>query len=97
MLNSGDPVDIHVSAISTCRLNAVRGVIGKSTDRKSDGSVLDLRNAYPCDIPFTEVGETSKSLPPASAAASSTAASSELTTWRYSYNLRTSLKMRNFA
>ena len=38
MLNSGDPVDIRVSAFSACRLKPVRGAEGKTTDRKSDGS-----------------------------------------------------------
>ena len=39
MLNSGDPVDIRVSAFSACRLKAgARGAGGKTTDRKSDGS-----------------------------------------------------------
>ena len=44
MLNSGDPVDIRVSAFSACGRKPVRDAIGKTTDRKANGEILHLHN-----------------------------------------------------
>lgn len=72
--------------ISTARTMFNSGAPVDISVWKSDGSILELKTVSPCDTIFTEVGATSKSLPPASAERYATAASSASTAWKFFSN-----------